>query len=468
MKGEGGMEKYYSNLCETTDLMGYVSRIDNYDMLHVSDYLLKCLGMSKEDYKGKKCHEVIHGKHTPCQFCNNGRLKLGEYDKWYAYNPLLDAHLAVRDTLIEDEEHGTVRMEICYEITNEVKAIQDLQASKSFDKAVSACAKTLLDDVSAKASISELLKTLCNYFAGRYSCIVENQGEIASVTHEHLSEGQGWLKEKFENIPIEMVEDWYEFSDNDDKVYLEKSRFDSDSKQYKMLERSKLNAIIVAPLRKNGMKAGSIIVGEPSINSDDVRLLKTVSAFVETFIEKQRLIEELERLSFADMLTGLQNRNSYEQAIEHYKTHTPDTLGVIFCDVNGLKETNDNLGHDYGDFLIKWSARFLEEAIQGPIYRIGGDEFVALVVDESKEKFQEYIDKINNGLKDLKQVNISVGSQWANENINIDKQLIQADKSMYEVKQAYYENRKYNHMNLRTHYNMIKSELEELKGKYHI
>ncbi len=461
------MNQYYKQLCDTTDVMGYISRIDNYDMLHISDYLLQCLGITETGYQGRKCHEVIHGKSTPCVFCNNNRLAVGECDKWYAYNPLLDAHLAVRDTLIEHPDFGKVRMEICYEITGEVRSIQALQASENYDKAVSACAKTLLDGWNTDESIEELLKTLCAFFDGSYSCIIEAEGDFASVTYEYASHMPAQMRQKFQKIPVQMIEDWYEFSDNDDKIFLDKKsqQLTASMKQYQLLTRSKLDGIMIAPLRKGGVKIGSIIVGNPKIHFDDVRLLKTVSAFVVNFIEKQRLLQQLQELSFIDSLTGLKNRNCFETAIAEMKDNRPDTLGVIFCDVNGLKEANDNLGHEYGDVLIQWAGRFLFEQIEAPVYRIGGDEFVVFVTDQSVGEFELVQAKLKRGIEQLSYINLSIGYAFEEgANVDIDKQLITADKDMYAVKQAYYAGKKYNHMNLTTHYNQIKKELEQLKA----
>ncbi len=459
------MNKYYNNLCDTTPLMGYISRIDNYDMLDVSDYLLECLGITEDDYKGKKCHEVIHGKDTPCVFCNNSRLKLGEYDKWYAYNPLLDAHLAVRDTLIPHEEFGKVRMEICYEVTKEVNSIKELQASQSSDKAIGACAKILLDGSDTETSIEKLLKTVCSYFGGDYACIVEHENEKASITYQYP---KNLFDEKFRNMPVSVMNAWYEFSVNDDYVFLDKStrNLDVNGKEYELLTKSKLDGVIIAPLRRNGVKFASISVGNPKQNLNDVGLTKTLSAFIVSFMEKQMFIDELEDLSFSDTLTGLKNRNFFESEIQRIKENAPDSLGIFFCDVNGLKETNDNLGHEYGDILIKWSAKFLSDCIKSPVFRIGGDEFVSFVENKSEEEFNEMMTALNKGIEELIYINISIGSAWNDSNINIDKQLIDADKAMYEVKQEYYAGKKYNHMSLKTHYNQLKKELEILKGSF--
>ena len=85
----------------------------------------------------------------------------------------------------------------------------------------------------------------------------------------------------------------------------------------------------------------------------------------------------LQRMSEIDDMTQLYNKNKYLSMIkEHYPTI--DKVGVIFWDVNGLKETNDTLGHVMGDKLIAAIA----DSIRGftndkcRAYRVGGDEFI--------------------------------------------------------------------------------------------
>lgn len=97
--------------------------------------------------------------------------------------------------------------------------------------------------------------------------------------------------------------------------------------------------------------------------------------------EKRTALKRIEYLSAHDALTGLLNRHSFTEEIK--KTYTKDNLplSLLVIDVNGLKLTNDAFGHVTGDLLIKRVAEILTRACfpQNLIFRLGGDEFIALL-----------------------------------------------------------------------------------------
>ena len=88
---------------------------------------------------------------------------------------------------------------------------------------------------------------------------------------------------------------------------------------------------------------------------------------------------ELKRMSYCDDLTGLHNRNSYISVLQKLEKNPPDSLGVVFVDLNGLKRINDQQGHDSGDKYIRDISRIFSRYFRGDdLFRIGGDEFVFL------------------------------------------------------------------------------------------
>lgn len=101
----------------------------------------------------------------------------------------------------------------------------------------------------------------------------------------------------------------------------------------------------------------------------------------------ERIVTEQEN-SEIDVLTGFPNRRAYERALRALagKPLKPD-LVYIAIDLNELKEVNDSLGHDAGDRLIIGAAACIRECFEdkGNMYRIGGDEFVALVHADENE-----------------------------------------------------------------------------------
>ena len=92
----------------------------------------------------------------------------------------------------------------------------------------------------------------------------------------------------------------------------------------------------------------------------------------------QRLIKE-------DPLTGMKNRRAFDEMIAEIeeKSCSYRNLYLVFMDLNRLKNVNDTLGHHVGDELIIAAAHCIEEAYgrDGSCFRIGGDEFCALIPD---------------------------------------------------------------------------------------
>ena len=77
-----------------------------------------------------------------------------------------------------------------------------------------------------------------------------------------------------------------------------------------------------------------------------------------------------------DALTGVYNRRGFDL---HFTEAPQDNFGIIYFDANNLKETNDNMGHKYGDKLLVAIANILRDLFPDQIYRLGGDEFVVIL-----------------------------------------------------------------------------------------
>ncbi len=119
--------------------------------------------------------------------------------------------------------------------------------------------------------------------------------------------------------------------------------------------------------------------------------LLTVSSFraavmhahnVEIFTRLQGSALDLAKVGREDSLTGLGNRLALEERLEvALSTASPDGVSVFFIDIDNFKEVNDSLGHEAGDTLLKILAERLTDVLGGEVYRVGGDEFVAVRED---------------------------------------------------------------------------------------
>ena len=116
-------------------------------------------------------------------------------------------------------------------------------------------------------------------------------------------------------------------------------------------------------------------------------------------------------VAFTDSLTGVKSKHAFavqEGAMETQITDGENLeFGVIVCDVNGLKQINDTLGHKAGDEYIRAACKMLCEYFKhSPVYRVGGDEFVVLLRGQDYEARQDILSRINAKIEE----NIGSGS----------------------------------------------------------
>ncbi len=153
--------------------------------------------------------------------------------------------------------------------------------------------------------------------------------------------------------------------------------------------------------------------------------------------------EQLKYLSLHDPLTGLYNRVYFEEEMSRIEKMRCDAVGIITCDLDGLKLVNDTLGHDTGDAMLKAAATVMRECFRGgdAVARIGGDEFSVILPDASPpaaqgacNRIQEAVERYNASNPELP-LSISVG--YAVKNgvpISMRELFKEADNEMYRKK----------------------------------
>ena len=143
-----------------------------------------------------------------------------------------------------------------------------------------------------------------------------------------------------------------------------------------------------------------------------------------------------------DKLTGVRNNLYYRTMIA--KNQYPVRYSIIMADANGLKHVNDTYGHAEGDNVIRTVAAAITKAVgkTGSIYRIGGDEFVAVIKNDDTaivESIKLQIDGILEENKDYEyEISVSSGTAIHCNSETFSETVARADKKMYESKNEYY------------------------------
>ncbi|MDE6619894.1 MAG: GGDEF domain-containing protein [Lachnospiraceae bacterium] len=159
-------------------------------------------------------------------------------------------------------------------------------------------------------------------------------------------------------------------------------------------------------------------------------------------------------LAYTDQMTGLYNRTCFNKDFANF-SENPTDIAVIDFDLNNLKYTNDTFGHSIGDLYIKSCAQIIYEIFNGigTCYRVGGDEFVALIEKASTIDMTHYlamlessVDASNRENKSTK-VKMQIAYGYAIYSPGVDKNLEdtynRADKFMYTNKKEKKERLKF-------------------------
>lgn len=155
----------------------------------------------------------------------------------------------------------------------------------------------------------------------------------------------------------------------------------------------------------------------------------------DTALEKSKLKQMmLEEISNTDLLTNLNNRRAFYRTLLSIDQNS--FYGVVFCDINGLKYTNDNFGHAKGDELIQQFAAILLKSLDyETVFRISGDEFVAIIPNIGEETFKIITSALSAEFKNENYI-AAIGFAYGLGS-NIDKLIQKAELNMYTDKKTH-------------------------------
>jgi diguanylate cyclase (GGDEF)-like protein/PAS domain S-box-containing protein len=162
--------------------------------------------------------------------------------------------------------------------------------------------------------------------------------------------------------------------------------------------------------------------------------------------ERKKAEETIQNMAYYDTVTGLPNRNRFRQQLNQVLHQRENqTLAVLFLDLDRFKIINDTKGHTVGDLILKKVAKRLEQTVQneGLVSRQGGDEFIILLEQISKEKVTEVAQRIQTEFSNPFEVNKqeffvtpSIGiSIYPTDGTDEETLIKHADTAMYKAKE---------------------------------
>ncbi len=182
-----------------------------------------------------------------------------------------------------------------------------------------------------------------------------------------------------------------------------------------------------------------------------VTVLSFYAVFGANLYQKKKLADANERLmrekkwheiATKDALTGMENRTAYKEAVRDVEktSNNEDNVYMVMMDIDNFKAINDTFGHHTGDLVLKSTAERINHIFREENYssfRIGGDEFVVIARNVSREVLKEKLETLKSSLFDGDiSVSLSIGYSAANfeQKNTMEKAFIRADEKMYRDK----------------------------------
>lgn len=213
---------------------------------------------------------------------------------------------------------------------------------------------------------------------------------------------------------------------------------------YDSLSEAHVHSIVLFPL-----KSGYELLGYIWATNFDTEkamhikeTLELTTFFLGSEISSYQMFDKFRILSTVDLLTGVLNRNEMNNRVMQLNIDDRpgrENIGIVFADLNGLKNMNDKNGHSAGDKLIKDAAKILQKVFgDAEIYRAGGDEFMILLRGTTEEQLNDYVKQIKALADETETVSFAAGVCLEQDSRKIYEAMKTADVRMYEDKKKFY------------------------------
>lgn len=171
--------------------------------------------------------------------------------------------------------------------------------------------------------------------------------------------------------------------------------------------------------------------------TDEVELLECLCAHAASSLRTAAATAELRAQAASDPLTGLGHHATFHETLSACRPRAD--VAVLVIDIDGFKAINDTQGHQAGDRILRETATALRTAMRrgDELFRIGGDEFAAIVNVLDASETTEAAERLRAAVRDAEVgVTLSVGAALAHAGEDGRTTVARADRALYEVKAA--------------------------------
>ena len=191
-------------------------------------------------------------------------------------------------------------------------------------------------------------------------------------------------------------------------------------------------------------EGASDFVKKPFENEHLIHIVNQCLEKYKTLKEKERLEDEVRRLSVTDDLTGLYNHRHFFKTLEAELARLKrqrTSLSLMMVDLDNFKSYNDRRGHLEGDKVLKSVGEIVKHSIRHNVdsgYRYGGDEFAVLLIGASMDRAMTIAERIRSSIEktEFQNITVSIGLSEYRDHLDLEGFVKSADDALYTAKHA--------------------------------
>ncbi|MGI6212701.1 MAG: diguanylate cyclase domain-containing protein [Anaerovoracaceae bacterium] len=433
------LEKFYENYPDIVIILNY----DTKETVYLNEAARKQFGYTDKEYVGMYCYEVMRPINGLCAHCPRGSLKVDEFKELQYTDEQAEQYFLVKYTLFHVDDR-TYQMSIASDFRQEWERQQALGEMIGNEALIDQALELAMNEKDPDKAINLLLSYVGEHMHSDRAYIFEEVGDnLFSNTYEWCREGVEPEIDALQNLPYEgLVEVWYNEFDKHRNILIHdlESYKNVSLPMYNILKPQNIRTLVVGPLILNHRRIGFYGVDNPPFESiENISMLYDVlGRFMVALIRHRNNEKRINR----DPLTGAYNRN----ALDDYLASIDDKKSIccFFSDINELKLVNDEFGHEAGDELIQKVANVMMDYFKSdPVFRIGGDEFIAIQTGITEEEADSH-EKDLAELFTKENIDIATGVVWEKDGTRpFSSTFHEADRRMYKKKSKMHANNRH-------------------------
>lgn len=396
------------------------------------------IGMTKAECIGLKCYEAVHKRKSPCPFCSKANWSTDKFYLWRNFNTALEQEFLVKNKLVPWKGKEAL-LALSIDISNNKSIVDSMDNKATESHNILSGIQRMAEASSLSTVINSAMETIGYFFRSDAVRFFERKDKDSSYHCTNI-----WKKKniRMDYFGESEINAWLQGQKWNQSILIEspESMLCYSYEMYQYMQKNNITNQRWIQLRDGNTEYGCIAIENISSNFQNISFLESFCIFLVEEIKKRKLLEAILYSSKYDDLTSLLGRNSYEQYLQKYNSDSISSIGIMIANIDNLKGINSMKGFATGNYYLKEFANMLQATFPNDtLFRLNGDEFLAIITDSDYSYLKTCIHKLKNMLKENGTFTVSIGYSWDNVENDLAILIEQATEAMRVNKKRHYD-----------------------------